>query len=64
MATRDKPKQARPPGVGFSKEARPTPRRPVSLDLGGATANEIAEAIFATAKPPDPRKRRERRRHS
>lgn len=62
MATdQNAPKRTRPPGVGFSKEARVTRRRPVSLDLGGATANEIAEAIFATAKPPDPRKRRNRR---
>ncbi|MDE2994264.1 MAG: hypothetical protein OXU67_10315 [Chloroflexota bacterium] len=63
MATeRDAPKQTRPPGVGFSKEARVARRRPVVLDLGGASADQIAEAIFATAKPPDPRKRRKRRR--
>ena len=62
MATNTAREPTRPAGEGFSKEVRPPRRRPVALDLGGATAEQIAQDIFATAKPPDPRKRRRPRR--
>lgn len=63
MATKNTAREpTRPPGEGFSKESRPPRRQPVALDLGGATAEQIAQAIFATAKPPDPSKRRRKRR--
>ncbi len=40
-----------------------TPRhQPLSVDFQGATAKQLARAIFAAAKPPDPSKRRPPRR--
>ena len=38
--------------------APPSRRRPVAINVQGATAKQLARAIFATAKPPDPSKRR------
>lgn len=61
MARKARRQPTRPRGEGFSQQERRPRRRPVMLDFGGATAEEIAQAIFAAAKPPDPRKRRKRR---
>lgn len=40
----------------------PPRRQPLALNMQGATAKQLARAIFATAKPPDPSKRRPKRR--
>ena len=62
MARKAKRQPTQPRGEGFSQQARRPRRRPVMLDFGGATAEEIAQAIFAAAKKPDPSKRRHRPR--
>ena len=63
MARKARREPTRPRGEGFSQQERRPRRRPVMLDFGGATAEEIAQAIFAVDKrPPDPSKRRKRPR--
>ena len=63
MAPKKTAQEPTPPrGEGFSQQERRPRRRPVMLDFGGATAEEIAQAIFAVDKRPNPSKRRKRPR--
>ena len=62
MARKAKRQPTQPRGEGFSQQERRPRRRPVMLDFGGATAEEIAQAIFAVDKRPNLSKRRKRPR--
>ena len=42
--------------------AAPRRHEPITTNFQEATAKQLAQAIFATAKPPDPSKRRPPRR--
>ena len=50
------PPPKRPVQLNMAAASR---REPLAINVQGATAKQLARAIFAAAKPPDPSKRRQ-----